>query len=431
MLNRHLEFQIPKVRIKKLRYEQGFCLSNFSILDRWNLSDLLGKAINDNYFPTFDEMYRLWVGKSAERLVSVDRVSCYREYLSTNFPHYDFDLYLKEIVDERWPNVTEADLSALHSVMHIMHLIGSMEDSRLVRILEIGGGFGHLGQLLHKFCKTKHQYMLMDAVPESIAYAELFLKKFNLFKGYINSPEELEIAREGAFLIPSWRAEWIPDKSVDLIINISSMQEMPDLTADTFLQKFPNWLRLHGLLFFANSRDHYYEREYSFPPSLHLERKDYSPRSRSPDFPIEVYRKLFTPPDSNIEKINYEYFSGLKNRINARNKLITDKLLRNVNSQREKIKQLNISKEKLTEKNRYLLLRLERFTKQSEHNILNKSPTDSSDDKLKSLVNQALDMNSDELFVNAITSDDNARKANLREKYLAKFSRQLQTLYTI
>ena len=99
--------------------------------------------------------------------------------------------------------------------------------TRLERVLEIGGGTGHLARvLMTKF--NIGQYVIFD-IPETLIFSFSFLtlnfpeKKIVLFNGK-NSLHEVQSA--DILLVPAPFAEQVPGEEYDLFVNTASMGEM-------------------------------------------------------------------------------------------------------------------------------------------------------------------------------------------------------------
>ncbi|QIE57003.1 putative sugar O-methyltransferase [Pikeienuella piscinae] len=311
----------PRDRLRELYAALDQKRSDFADLERWNLSPLIGRPVTPDAPATFEEMLPLWVGSVAERLQDADRIEAYRAYLSRFVERATFDALLLDYAGSISPGeVTETDLSAIHSLVHLKRIVESLppRDGRVV-ILEIGGGFGLLGALAHRHIDVPLCYVSVDAVPESTAYSEAYLRNLGLDVVYATDAEGLARRDCDCVVAPAWAAGRIAPGSVDVAINFSSIQEMPDRAARAYLDAVPVWLRTGGAFLFANSREFFYKREYLQGPPLYIEYKSYSPRSRTTDFPIEIFRKRVDAPDWVDAALTAErdYYIELKAKLEA------------------------------------------------------------------------------------------------------------------
>lgn len=131
----------PRDRLRELYAALDQKRSDFADLERWNLSPLIGRPVTPDAPATFEEMLPLWVGSVAERLQDADRIEAYRAYLSRFVERATFDALLLDYAGSISPGeVTETDLSAIHSLVHLKRIVESLppRDGRVV-ILEIGG----------------------------------------------------------------------------------------------------------------------------------------------------------------------------------------------------------------------------------------------------------------------------------------------------
>ncbi|WP_340110617.1 putative sugar O-methyltransferase [Pikeienuella sp. HZG-20] len=288
----------PRDRLRELYAAQGRERADFAALERWDLSALIGRPVTEDAPATFEEMLPLWVGTVAERFQDGDRIEAYRAYLSRFIPRETFDALLLEIAGSTAPGeVTETDLSAVHGLVHLKRIVDALppRDGPAV-VLEIGGGFSFLGALAHRYIDAPLCYVSIDAVPESTAYSEAYLRSLGLDVVYATDAEGLARRDCDCVVAPAWAAGRIAPESVDVVVNFSSIQEMPDRAARAYLEAAPVWLRAGGAFLFANSREFFYKREYLQRPPLYTEYKSYSPRSRTTDFPIEIFRKRVDAP---------------------------------------------------------------------------------------------------------------------------------------
>lgn len=119
------------------------------------------------------------------------------------------------------------DYLRCYVIAHRIKTLCFPEKTKLARVLEIGGGTGHLARvLLTKF--SIGQYVIFD-IPETLVFSFSFLtlnfpdKKIVLFDGK-NPHHEVKFA--DILLVPAPFAEQVPMEKYDLFVNTASMGEM-------------------------------------------------------------------------------------------------------------------------------------------------------------------------------------------------------------
>jgi len=182
---------------------------------------------------------------------------------------------------------------------------------RPISVLEIGGGEGRLARLLIKQAAVVgasiERYVMVDAVPESIAWAEASMGEYPCVT-----------------VIPAWRFHPTPDE-FDFAINVASMQEMSQRQIDYYIAAIHRCLRVGGIAFLANSRD-YYGRVFAYPPSWRLLLKEPTHRSRTLDYPLEVFEKCAKALNGVNDALDLAYYRAVAARNAATWREWTEKL---------------------------------------------------------------------------------------------------------
>lgn len=110
--------------------------------------------------------------------------------------------------------------------------LGSVFDKTNV-IAEIGSGYGRLMYLLHMFHNDSNRKLIIVDIPPALFVAQWYLHKvfpntpkmfFRSFGCFADVEKELNKANI-CFLLPH-QLEMLPDKYINVLINISSLQEM-------------------------------------------------------------------------------------------------------------------------------------------------------------------------------------------------------------
>lgn len=124
------------------------------------------------------------------------------------------------------------------------------------RVLEIGGGFGTLGEILAKTMPINFKYINLDLPPMFLISEEYIANCFSgqKYKFYKNAHENLEhlpIEDLPNFtFLPNWRIENLRGK-IDLFVNFISFQEMEPLIVKNYVKHIaklnPNYVLLRNL----------------------------------------------------------------------------------------------------------------------------------------------------------------------------------------
>jgi SAM-dependent methyltransferase len=186
-----------------------------------------------------------------------------------------------------------ADLGTILDLNLMAPFLQAPSDGPL-RIVEVGGGYGRLAEAFLNIFGDQVRFVLIDAVPGSLLLAYEYLRRCNpaLRVGfdYLDDPFDLE--RYDCYIAPSWRIDPIPKASIDLAINVQSMQEMEQHHVDEYLAWFDRALKPgSGIAYFCNRRDHLFRGKYRYPDHWQLLLKKCTPRSWTRDFPAELFRK--------------------------------------------------------------------------------------------------------------------------------------------
>lgn len=332
-----------KALLWELRQQQKNATDPYSQIERWNISSLLSREISQNDPPLFSELLPLWVGQNAIKSVTQERISTYERSIQSDL---DFPLF-SNIVEElyvEYGGMSEWVLSTIYTTALLNTLIAKSKTRNPVRVIEVGGGFGLLGYFANRFIKEDIHYTLIDALPDSLIYTYRFYKDLKLKNIHFNKYENFSEA--GFCILPAWR---VPDFTLtaDAAINISSLQEMPDETAEAYMKGFDYWLNDGGGMIFINSRDFYYARDYRFPVHFKREYMEHTPRSRTMHFPVEMFIKSTSKQYAHNSKVERRYLMGLIDRIKHNNSELRSELKSTRSRLNSRIKELTKQRDSL------------------------------------------------------------------------------------
>jgi putative sugar O-methyltransferase len=142
------------------------------------------------------------------------------------------------------------------------------------RIVEIGSGYGRLGYVFNRLHSSEIKYIFID-IPPALHIAQWYFDqvapdlhkfKYREFKVFSDIEKEFEESSM-CFLLPH-QLGLLPDKSIDLIINISSLHEM----SISQIKHYYKLINAKGLyfytkqwLFWVNPEDNISVSEASYP----------------------------------------------------------------------------------------------------------------------------------------------------------------------
>ncbi len=133
------------------------------------------------------------------------------------------------------------------------------DDSKRTCIVDIGGGFGHMGRFTHYYIQNSC-YILVE-LSEMSVFGAYFLKyafndkKVATIADILDRTDDFEsLINEYDFIIlPAWAISKLPNEFVDLHIATGSIAEMPEHFAQMYLNEIDRTLKFGGY-FYTNSR---------------------------------------------------------------------------------------------------------------------------------------------------------------------------------
>lgn len=115
---------------------------------------------------------------------------------------------------------------------YIRHSLGNSFSS-IKTIAEVGGGYGRLSYLFHLFHQSDGVKIVLVDLPPALLVAQWYLRKvfpdakIMDYRNFSSFSETEQLFRESSicFLLPH-QLEMLPEGTLDLLINVSSLQEM-------------------------------------------------------------------------------------------------------------------------------------------------------------------------------------------------------------
>lgn len=298
------------IAIAGLENERVRAASPLAAFEHWNIEQLIGRQVTTDAPATFDEMMPLWVGGPNMRPTSKERIEEYNQFVKSVVGDTRYLDLLKRMTSND-VEITEADLSSPHDYLLIEHFLRDHNSEERLCILEIGAGYGKLASTFLKEMDRPFTYILSDGIPESIYYSYAYLREnfpsLNIYSAFDRAPlpplESIDV-----LVLPSWRLPELQSDSIDVMINIASIQEMPDQTVEAYFKEISRLIAQNGLFFFENSREYAYRRDYDFPSNWAYLLKKTSPRSRTLDYPVDILLATDSDQTDNNLKFLYPYY---------------------------------------------------------------------------------------------------------------------------
>ncbi|HHH51359.1 MAG TPA: putative sugar O-methyltransferase [Campylobacterales bacterium] len=156
-----------------------------------------------------------------------------------------------------------------HSIM-VDNLLKNTKLPKRPVIWEIGAGYGGLARILKSYIPNSC-HILLD-LPETLTYCGYFIaynfpnKKVAYLSDIIDRLDEFDklIAQYDFILIPPWVSPYIPNSSVDLVIDTYSMSEMSKVYAKYYIKHIDRTLNYGGYFYSINKRFKREDDKYAF-----------------------------------------------------------------------------------------------------------------------------------------------------------------------
>jgi putative sugar O-methyltransferase len=146
-----------------------------------------------------------------------------------------------------------------HSVM-VDNILSNTSFNKRVTIWEIGAGYGGLARILKTY--IPHSCYILVDLPETLCYTAYFItynfpkRKIAYLSEIIDRLDEFELLIEeyDFILVPPWVSRYIPNSSVDLVIDTYSMSEMSEVYARYYIEHIDRTLNIGGYFYSINKR---------------------------------------------------------------------------------------------------------------------------------------------------------------------------------
>jgi len=344
----------------------------------WDLDSIFKERPEKASHPTFSDMLPLWIGKKAMEEVSEEVLVKYAPFMQ-EWDFLDlFPAYVEQKIGKDYKRRI-ADLGTIIDVNLMAKHIKTFQNGHCY-MLEIGGGYGRLAEAFLGVFQKQIKYVLVDTVPASLVYADLYLRETlkDCSIGFYYRGHDFDLVKYDCYIMPSIYFERLNKYDFDVSINIAAMQEMTQEQIDYYLVLIDKVTKMQGQIYLSNSRD-YRKRRYEYLNTWHLILKRNTPKSWTPHYPVEIFYKTDQDCTDENQLVEIQYLKELclayEENYRVRTKVIAEKnerIAKLVSHKsviaekneilRSRIEQLSDSCKKLKERNEMLLLRSQKLT---------------------------------------------------------------------
>ena len=262
--------------------------------DHWTLSRDQVLTLNDMLDP--------FIGCIGLQPVDANAITCYEPFLR-GIDHLGL-CKTDMLAQARSRGWVKSDLGTLMDLNLLTAYLPTPLRPRL-KVVEVGGGYGRLAEGLMRLLPGGVHHLLIDAVPGSLMYAYLYLRRAfprrrigSFYAGDAYDPGF------DCYVMPAWHSPELPDDAFDLAVNIESMQEMSAEHIEYYLGLFDRVTSPEATIYISNARDYVYDGPWNFPTGWEVLFMHNTPRSWSRSHPTIVMRK--GPADYAVERRIHE-----------------------------------------------------------------------------------------------------------------------------
>lgn len=312
----HARFEVlaDMALLDRLTLDMESCQNQlFKPASWWMLpSELVNGTMNDLLNPWCGDIGQLPLSAPDE----ITRVSGNPEFITKHEDFLRLIDYLGWLEGINLPELAQANwrVMDLGSLMDYLLLSAYLDVSEgRLRVLEVGGGFGRMGEFLALAHEPGIQYVNIDAVPASLMYCYQYLRhRFPQSKVVMFSPD-VDIDADFDFMVvPAWHVDKLSLSNFDLAINIESMQEMSQDLVDYYLSYFDKKVKDGGEIYLVNSREYKFRGTWNLPKNWQCLFRHRTPRSWTVNHPAEVFRKTRTDQKKQNRLREALFFQELK-----------------------------------------------------------------------------------------------------------------------
>jgi len=257
----------------------------------------LDKLEFDERYGSLKKMLDSYIGGHGMTSATAADISDYARFL------YAIDhLGLTKFDLGQFCRLNRALVTDLGSVLDANAILGYINpsDKSVVRILEIGAGYGRLAEVLHNVLAGRCRYTIADSVPASLMFSYCYLRrqlpdaKVGSYYSGDTFSEDFDI-----FIMPAWELPKIEHRW-DATVVIEAFQEMNKSHVDFFTEYMESSLNVGGLAYVSGSWQYANREPYAFSNRMQTLWLGNTPRSWTYIHPTHILRKT----DQNCNYIN-------------------------------------------------------------------------------------------------------------------------------
>jgi len=264
-----------------------------------------------------------FIGSEGLKPISQQQKLLYEHFFS-KIDNLDLSKYLNS-------NSISTDYGSIMDI-NLINIFNKHNQSKVLRVCEVGGGYGRLAKVITNYYKKSVKYVLVDSVAVSIMFSYQFLKNQcpEAKIGFYYNNDDFDLDKYDIYIVPSWHFEKMNKYQYDIAINIESMQEMNYEEIERFMNIFNDCVKENGIIYLSNSKEYVFKGNWPYPENWECLFRHNTPRSWTKNHPTEVFKRstgVFKEKEvlfefyTNIEELYKIGFDGNATQFLSRNEL--------------------------------------------------------------------------------------------------------------
>lgn len=257
-------------------------------------------------YGTLRQMLDAYIGGHGMTVATATDIEEHRRFLYAvdhlGLTNYDLDGFCQT------HRALVTDLGTLWDANAILGYVMPSEKD-VVRVIEIGAGYGRLAEAFHNVLAGRCRYTIVDSVPASLMFSYLYLRR-QLPNAKIGSfytgdafADDFDI-----YIMPSWELQNV-NYRWDAAIAIEAFQEMNKAHVDFYTAYMETSLGVGGIVYLSGSWRYINREAYKFSNHMQTLWIGNTPRSWTYVHPTHILRKG-DQDYSIVNRINLEHFSA-------------------------------------------------------------------------------------------------------------------------
>ena len=242
----------------------------------------------DERYGTLRHMLDAYIGGHGMTVATAADIEEYRRFLYAvdhlGLTNYDLDGFCQA------HRALVTDLGTLWDVNAVLGFVMPSEKD-VIRIAEIGAGYGRLAEALHNVLAGRCRYTIVDSVPASLMFSYFYLRrqlpnaKIGSFYAGDTLTDDFDI-----YIMPSWELQNHQHRW-DAVIAIEAFQEMNKVHVDFYTARMEASLSVGGLTYLSGSWRYINRDAYTFSNRMQTLWIGNTPRSWTYVHPTHILRK--------------------------------------------------------------------------------------------------------------------------------------------